>query len=465
MDAPPTQKSASDTKEKNLNRLSFRLGCVLAASVLSAGCGSDDNNGGGNVVNITTSMNESQISSAFSNAAADSTIQFAAGTYHFTNTLTLAAKNNVTVKGAGIGSTILDWSGQTAGGDGLIQQIPPGQTVKTIFQGFTIQDTFGDGLKVTGANGLHVSQVAVSWPTRATHGGYGIYPVQSKNILIENCVANGASDTGIYVGQSDTIVVRDNEVAENVAGIEIENSFNADVTGNNSHNNTVGFLAFDLPDLPQVGGHNIRVYGNQFVNNNTPNFAASGTVALVPAGTGGAVMANSKVEVFNNTFTGNATAGFAVISCFTGIDPSPTGQCAPSNPSYNPFSNLVHVHNNTFSTTGTNPLQYNQDQNHPSFALAYLLSTGFPPTFTGPHPWADGHVSEVLWDGVALGGGNPFQICHTGNTAEHYHFANLQLLLVDPDNPDLTQSLSFDDGAFSCTPTGFPLPAVPVPTF
>jgi hypothetical protein len=46
--------------------------------------------------------------------------------------------------------------------------------------------------------------------------------------------------------QSDSIVVKNNEVFENVAGIEIENSFNADVHDNNSHDNTVGFLVFDL---------------------------------------------------------------------------------------------------------------------------------------------------------------------------------------------------------------------------
>ena len=83
--------------------LSLRLGCVLAASLFAVACSSDDNNGGGggNVVNVDPSMSESAIASAFSGAAADSTIQMAAGTYHFTNSLNLATKNNITVKGAG----------------------------------------------------------------------------------------------------------------------------------------------------------------------------------------------------------------------------------------------------------------------------------------------------------------------------------------------------------------------------
>ena len=41
---------------------------------------------------------------------------------------------------------------------------------------------------------------------------------------IEHCIAIGASDAGIYVGQSNNIIVRNCEVFQNVAGIEIENS-------------------------------------------------------------------------------------------------------------------------------------------------------------------------------------------------------------------------------------------------
>ena len=158
------------------------------------------------------------------------------------------------------------------------------------------------------------------------------------------------------------------------------------------------------------------------------------------------------------------------ISCFTGVDPNPTtGACVTGNANYNPFPSLIHSHGNTFSGTGTSPLMNNQNMTHPSFALAYLLSTGLPApagTGTGPHIFPDNHVSEVVWDGVA----SPFsqgypQICSNGNTAEHFHDANLHLASVNLANPDLSQVMSFDDSAWDCTPTGFPLPAVTVPTF
>lgn len=448
-----------------MKHLALRLGCVLAASVFVA-CSSDNNNnnnpdaGGGNVVNVDASMTESQIASVFSSAAADSTIQMAAGTYHFTNSLNLATKNNITVKGAGMATTILDFAGQAAGADGVVQSIPAGQTVKTIFQDFSIQDTAGDGLKVTGATGLHVNHVGVSWPTRATHGGYGIYPVSCKQVLVENSSSDGASDTGIYVGQSDGIVVRNNVLTNNVAGIEIENSFNADVTGNDCHDNTVGFLVFDLPDLPQVGGHNVRVYNNTFTNNNHPNFGdPSGTVALVPAGTGGAVMANTKVEVFGNTFSGNSAVGFSSISCIAALGVTACTSGATSG--YNPFPAQINVHDNTFTDNGTNPLEGNTDVNHPSIQLAGLLASGFQ----GSNPWEDGHVSDVTYDGVLspLAGStpNPYQICAKNNGSGH--FADMHLDQFDPQAPNLGDILTFDESKYDCQLPA--LPAVPVPTF
>ena len=50
-----------------------------------------------------------------------------------------------------------------------------------------------------------------------------------KRILVEHSYVRGASDSGLYVGQTEDIVLRYNRVTENVANIEIENSVRADV--------------------------------------------------------------------------------------------------------------------------------------------------------------------------------------------------------------------------------------------
>ncbi|HET9156722.1 MAG TPA: parallel beta-helix domain-containing protein [Myxococcaceae bacterium] len=438
-----------------------RLFTLLAAGALASACGSDNNNNSG-TVNLDPNMSPSAIASAIAGAGANSTILFAAGTYHLNNSLNLPVANNITVKGAGMTSTILDFATQTGGADGLVQTIGANQTIQVTFQDLAIQDTAGNGIKVTGGNKVHFNHVKVSWPTRSVHGGYGIYPVQSKNVLAENCVVSGASDTGIYVGQSDGIVVMNNELFENVAGIEIENSFNADVHDNNSHDNTVGFLVFDLPNLQQVGGHNIRVFNNQLTNNNHLNFGdASGTVAKVPGGTGGAVMANHDVEIFGNTFTGNTAAGFSAISCLAAFSQS---DCINGTAGYSPVARNIHVHNNTFTSNGTDPtVGMNPDPTHPSNQLAELLASGF----VGTHPWLDNHVSDVSWDGILLvnTGDNPYSICAHDNGTGHFadlHLADWQQAQTGGPQP-LGNFLSFDGSAFNCTLPA--LPAVTLPSF
>ncbi len=69
-------------------------------------------------------------------------------------------------------------------------------------------------------------------------------------MVIRNSRVTGASDAGIYVGQSTNILVEDNETYGNVAGIEIENSTGATVRDNHVHDNTAEILIFNLPGLP-----------------------------------------------------------------------------------------------------------------------------------------------------------------------------------------------------------------------
>ena len=140
----------------------------------------------------------------------------------------------------------------------------------------------------------------------ATNGAYGIYPVKSKHVLVEDSVAENASDAGLYVGQCQYVIVRNNEVFGNVAGLEIENTEYADVYGNDVHDNTGGLVIFDLPGNPIVG-RDIRVRDNHVHDNNGVNFAPGGTVAAIPVGTGTFAMASRRVEILNNTYERNDT--------------------------------------------------------------------------------------------------------------------------------------------------------------
>jgi parallel beta-helix repeat protein len=166
------------------------------------------------------------------------------------------------IKGEGMDKTVLSFKGQTEGAEGL--RISNCSNIQII--GLTVEDAKGDNIKVTETNGLYFSDVKVQWTggAKETNGAYGFYPVLCKNIVIENCVAARASDAGIYVGQSDSVIIRNNTVYENVAGIESENSRFVDIYENHTYNNTGGILIFDLPGLTQTGRHT-RVFQNKVV--------------------------------------------------------------------------------------------------------------------------------------------------------------------------------------------------------
>ena len=95
-----------------------------------------------------------------------------------------------------------------------------------MLEDFAVEDTKGDGVKSKGSDQITFRNLRVEWtagPNEA-NGAYGVYPVASKNVLIDGVVVRGAADAGIYVGQSENIVVRNSRAEFNVAGIEIENS-------------------------------------------------------------------------------------------------------------------------------------------------------------------------------------------------------------------------------------------------
>ena len=188
-------------------------------------------------------------------------IRLTAGTYNLEDSLSLDV-DNVQIEGEGMNQTILDFKNQKSGAQGLSVT-----SDNVTLQDFSVQDAKGDAIKVKGVTNIKFLRVKTEWTNgpKSENGAYGLYPVESKNVLIDGCVAIGASDAGIYVGQSQNIIVRNSRAEFNVAGIEIENSYYADVHNNVATNNTGGILVFDLPSLPQQGGHHVRVFNNQSV--------------------------------------------------------------------------------------------------------------------------------------------------------------------------------------------------------
>lgn len=269
-----------------------------------------------------------------------STITLDSGVVQLTGTMSLEGKKNITIKGKGIGKTILSFKGQTDGAEGLRISNAENITIEDL----SVQDAKGDAIKTMNVKGITFRNVATEWTGEPDekNGAYGLYPVQCTNVLIEGCVAVGASDAGIYVGQSNGIIVRNCRAYHNVAGIEIENSLNAEVYDNEAVENTGGILVFDLPDLVQKKGGNVKIYDNNIHDNNYPNFAPKGNiVASVPTGTGVMILAANNVEVFKNQIINNNSIGTSIISYYMTENPIKDSL-------YYPFPTAISIHDNVY---------------------------------------------------------------------------------------------------------------------
>ena len=296
-------------------------------------------------------------------------IKLSNGVYELEDSLSIDV-DGISFIGSDINKTILSFEKQQTGAQGLLIT-----SNNVTLSEFAVVNAKGDAIKAKGVDNIKFIKVKTEWTggPKETNGAYGLYPVESTNILIDNCVAIGASDAGIYVGQSQNIIVKNSRAEFNVAGIEIENSYFADVFNNIATNNTGGILVFDLPGLPQQGGHHVRVFNNKIINNNTDNFAPEGNiVGEVPRGTGVIVQANSLVDIFENTIEGNETINIAIV----------TYPYETEDESYNPHPRNVQIYNNTFGKSG-----YRPDLETGELAKMLFELSG-------------GDMPDIFWDGV-----------------------------------------------------------------
>ncbi len=354
-------------------------------------------------------------------------ISIPAGIYAFDRSLSLNV-DGVTIKGAGHDKTILSFKNQIAGAEGLLVTASD-----FTIENLAIEDAKGDALKITEGKNIIVRGVRTEWTNGpdTKNGAYGIYPVQTQNVLIEDSIAIGASDAGIYVGQSKNIIMRRNHAEQNVAGIEVENSINADVYDNVAINNTGGILVFNLPNLEQRG-EQTRVYNNLVESNNLKNFAPKGSiVSSVPAGTGIIINANDKVEIFDNIIKDNKTSNIVISSYFSIGSMNESG----IKPSFDPYPEGIFIHGNTFEGGGQSPAP---------LELKALRIAMFGLT---------GRLPDILWDGYA----NPALLTDGQLPADkRLCVDNGEVQMLNADGPNGYKAPNMDQSAYACT-----LPALP----
>ena len=238
-------------------------------------------------------------------------------------------------------------------------------------EGFTIRNYTGNGCTVSKTKNVVFRNLICE-----NTGVYGVYPVECQGVLVENCVVSGINDAGIYVGQSQDIVVRNNEVFKNVAGIEIENSVNVIVTNNSCHHNAAGMLVFVLPNNPSKEGRLCLVSNNRIWENNGPNFGKPGTIVeSLPSGVGLIVMGADNTRITNNLFEKNDTYALTVISLLSANLNRDFGATLDVEPN----SDRTLITRNTYRDNGNNPSE--------RFKIAF--------------PGVPG--GDLLWDGKGTG--------------------------------------------------------------
>ena len=374
------------------------------------------------------------LQSKFLNAQPGDVITIPEGTFDFQRSLSLKV-DGVTVRGAGMYKTILSFKHQISGAEGILVTASD-----FTIEDLAIEDAKGDALKINEGKNIVIRRVRTEWTNGpdTDNGAYGIYPVQTENTLIEGVIAIGASDAGIYVGQSRQVVVRDSRAEYNVAGIEIENTINADVYNNVATNNTGGILVFNMPNL-SLEGVRTRIYNNQIVDNNTANFAApGGAVAGVPAGSGISINSNDLVEIFDNDLKNNQTAHIVISSVYS------TNYSDRDNASsFDPYPEKVSIHDNRYEGGGNDP------------------DTDYLPQLKDAIFGEEGTFPNVIWDGFV----NPALIVDAKLPTEYqiciYNEASSAVFNVDAPNQFANPRVNETD--HQCRHS--PLPAVKLASF
>ncbi|MEM9599416.1 MAG: parallel beta-helix domain-containing protein [Pseudomonadota bacterium] len=320
-------------------------------------------------------------------------ITIPAGTHQLDRGLSLTV-DDVTIRGEGMDASVLSFQNQIAGAEGLLVT---GDNV--VLENFAVEDAKGDAIKVSDTDGVTIRGVRVEWTgePKTENGAYGLYPVQTTNVLIEDVVAIGASDAGIYVGQSKGVIVRNNRAERNVAGIEIENTQDADVYGNVATDNTGGMLVFNMPGLTQPGAR-VCVFDNDVYENDRGNFGHPGTpVASIPAGSGVVINSHDDIEIFDNRIRDNRTANIIIASVY-----SSNFADSSFSDTFDPYPERIHVHSNDLSGGGDKP---------DGMDLKAAKTLKFGPLGRFPH---------VLWDGYVRGDDDPL-ICIEQADAEVFN--------------------------------------------
>ena len=241
-----------------------------------------------------------KLAEALISAKEGDTVWLGFGRYELTDGLSLDV-HGVAIRGMGPDQSILSFTGQQGSGEGLLVT-----SSRVTLADFGVENPKGDGIKSKGSDEITFRNLRVEWTggPKAENGAYGVYPVESKNVLIEGVTVRGASDAGIYVGQS-----AGHHRPQFAGGIQRRRHRDRELLPRRRawQHRAAQYRRHSRvrPAGPAAAGRSRHRASSTMrsSDNDTREFRAQGQyVAMVPKGMGIMVMANRNVHVFGNRF-------------------------------------------------------------------------------------------------------------------------------------------------------------------
>jgi len=255
----------------------------------------------------------------------------------------LVTKNNITIKGQS--GAILDGTGLPGNSGITVRSSSPSTRINGFkLTGLQIQNYSRNGVIL-----IRVDNYQIEDGKYINNEEYGIFPIRSSHGLIRANQVSGSNDTGIYIGQSQDAVIKDNYVSDCTVGIEVEVSSTIIVKDNRATGNTIGMTAVVLPGLSLTVTTDIQIIDNTFDSNNRANPVTDPTDILsqLPSGSGLLIFGADHVMVKDNRVVGNNSVGIAVAQL------SPV--LASLDLRIDPFPDYNEIIDNVVMENGSNP--------------------------------------------------------------------------------------------------------------
>ena len=268
------------------------------------------------------------------------TIFLDSGFFPMLGNITLENKKDIIIQGSGISNTILSFSNQVSGSNGLEIKNCKNITLKN----FSIQGYCSNAIAFENTDGLFINNLKIDQINKriVSENINGVSIYKCKNFIVENSISNSSHGSGFVIKESQNGIIRFVEALNNSFGIKIQNSSHVDVHSNNIFNNSGGIILINTPDLSLNEVKKIRVFDNIIKNNNLKNNFISKTISsFIPSGTAIYCLAIEESEIFNNTILNNKTLGIGIFSyLITNLTSSDT--------EYSPYSSSIYIHDNIF---------------------------------------------------------------------------------------------------------------------